>query len=216
MSTLKLQQRRKPGFNLDGTRRKKRKKEDRPRKKYELKHEFQVKRYSGNCEICGQAFKSSMPFTKYCSTKCRVHAGNSKKPKPGPWTRHRSTRPCKACAVEFLMKHPKHCFCSHRCQRAFHWERRRHLKARGTYINPIDVFERDGWRCQICGCKTPRKWRGTTNKRAPEVEHIVALSCGGTHTWGNVQCACRRCNALKGTATYGQINLNLHLQEPDF
>lgn len=74
-------------------------------------------------------------------------------------------------------------------------------------INPIKVFERDKWRCHICGIRTPKAKRGTYADDAPELEHIVSLSCGGTHTWGNVACSCRKCNRVKGAASFGQLGL---------
>jgi len=74
-------------------------------------------------------------------------------------------------------------------------------------IDPIKVFERDAWRCGICGRKTQKAKRGTYHKRAPEMDHIVAIANGGSHTWDNVQCSCRECNGLKGARDYGQIPL---------
>lgn len=65
-------------------------------------------------------------------------------------------------------------------------------------IDPIAVFERDGWRCYLCGDETPRFLRGTHEPSAPELEHKVAIANGGTHTWDNVACACRSCNQAKG------------------
>lgn len=64
-------------------------------------------------------------------------------------------------------------------------------------VNPIRVFERDGWLCQICGISTPRSKRGTYADDAPELDHIIALARGGEHSYRNTQCACRRCNGLK-------------------
>lgn len=78
---------------------------------------------------------------------------------------------------------------------------------RGQSIDPIKVFERDAWRCGICGGKTDKTRRGTYHHKAPELDHIVALANGGTHTWENVQCACRSCNGAKGASDYGQLTL---------
>lgn len=64
-------------------------------------------------------------------------------------------------------------------------------------INPLKVFARDGWRCQMCNRDTPQALRGTIDPQAPELDHLVALALGGTHTWDNVACLCRRCNQLK-------------------
>ena len=72
-------------------------------------------------------------------------------------------------------------------------------------IDPIRVFERDGWRCHLCGCKTPRALRGTYEDSAPELDHVIPLAANGTHTWGNVACACRRCNMKKGAKPIGQL-----------
>lgn len=75
-------------------------------------------------------------------------------------------------------------------------------------INPINLFERDQWRCQICGCKTPQRLRGSYHDRAPELDHRIPISKGGGHTWANVQCACRKCNGLKSNHTVvGQLPL---------
>ena len=95
--------------------------------------------------------------------------------------------------------------------------RRRHKSARRAVerglaadkIDPIAVFERDKWTCQLCGKRTPRRLRGKVDADAPELDHIIALAIGGTHTWGNVQCACRACNAAKGATAVGQLGLPL-------
>jgi 5-methylcytosine-specific restriction endonuclease McrA len=70
------------------------------------------------------------------------------------------------------------------------------------------VLDRDGWRCQMCGVKTPKRLRGTFDDRAPELDHRVPMAMGGGHVWDNVQCSCRRCNAAKNAmAVLGQTNL---------
>lgn len=74
-------------------------------------------------------------------------------------------------------------------------------------IDWVKVCERDRWRCQLCGIKTPRSKRGTYDDDAPEVDHIVPLSMGGAHRYTNVQCACRRCNAAKSDRPMGQLLL---------
>lgn len=85
--------------------------------------------------------------------------------------------------------------------------RRQRLAKGADSIDPIAVFERDKWRCQICGVRTPKGLRGSCEARAPELDHVIALALGGTHTWGNVQCACRGCNGAKGARAVGQLGL---------
>lgn len=88
-------------------------------------------------------------------------------------------------------------------------QRRARQAIKAENIDPIKVFERDGWRCHLCGCKTPRRLRGTNEPKAPELDHIVSLADGGSHTWGNVACSCRACNIEKGAASLGQLGLGL-------
>lgn len=76
-------------------------------------------------------------------------------------------------------------------------------------IDPFDIFDRDKWRCHLCGIKTLKSLRGTYEDRAPELEHIYPLSLGGTHTWDNVACSCRKCNQEKGAAVLGRLGLIL-------
>jgi hypothetical protein len=59
------------------------------------------------------------------------------------------------------------------------------------------VFNRDGWRCHLCGITTFEAKRGTFHPRAPELDHLVPISRGGAHAYANVACACRRCNRTK-------------------
>lgn len=87
---------------------------------------------------------------------------------------------------------------------------RRKAIERGTHaerFDPFEIFERDRWRCHLCGCKTPKRLRGTYQDRAPELDHIVPLSKGGQHTRTNTACSCRKCNHAKGGRPLGQLRL---------
>lgn len=96
---------------------------------------------------------------------------------------------------------------AHRVQKAKRRARERGLEA--DSIDPIKVFERDGWRCHICNKKLRRADRGSCKASAPELDHIIALADGGTHTHGNVACACRACNIAKGATSFGQLGLGI-------
>lgn len=75
-------------------------------------------------------------------------------------------------------------------------------------FDPVEVFDRDGWLCQICGVKTPKELRGKHRPRSPELDHVVPLSLGGVHSMANTQCACRSCNRSKSNRRIvGQIGL---------
>lgn len=126
-------------------------------------------------------------------------------------------RCCAVCGDSLGLRRKK--YCSVKCYKKSEVTqavRRRSAAAhrgakRGVHserIDPLVVFEAAGWRCQICSRKTPSSLRGTVNKRAPELDHVVPLSKGGTHTWDNVQCACRECNRWKSNKVVaGQMGL---------
>ncbi|WP_201499155.1 HNH endonuclease [Psychrobacter arenosus] len=100
---------------------------------------------------------------------------------------------CKSCAEQLEAE-------SNRKSRRVAKSRRR-ARIRNTKsdpIDPFDVFETADWACYLCGVNTPKSLRGTYDSRAPELDHIIPLSKGGTHTMDNVACACRKCNNIKG------------------
>lgn len=122
---------------------------------------------------------------------------------------------CNRCGSFYYPTKKHQQLCSDECREAGRLETKRKAKSlrrariRGSTVSegvdPFKVFDRDGWRCQICFRKTPRSKRGTIDDRAPELDHIVPLAKGGDHSYDNTQCACRRCNGLKGDEVYGQI-----------
>jgi 5-methylcytosine-specific restriction endonuclease McrA len=75
------------------------------------------------------------------------------------------------------------------------------------------VFERDGYKCQLCMRKCLHKFtivNDVPHPLSPTIDHIVAISLGiNGHTWDNVQCACWECNVAKGARAVGQLRLTL-------
>ncbi|WP_366514118.1 HNH endonuclease signature motif containing protein [Rhizorhabdus sp.] len=163
-----------------------------------------------------------------CSDQCRTlraRRRSREKAQLGD-ARDRSPRACKCCGLVFAPKYGdrRRAFCSASCLRK---QERRDARAAGKRdagknhrkraraagvpyepVNRLKVFDRDGWKCQICGEKTPRRLLGTIDDRAPELDHRIPLSQGGPHTYENTQCACRACNISKGaTRAAGQMNL---------
>lgn len=64
-------------------------------------------------------------------------------------------------------------------------------------FNPAEIFERDGYRCQICGRKTRPDFKNVNHMLYPNLDHIISLSNGGVHTRQNMQCLCHQCNIIK-------------------
>jgi 5-methylcytosine-specific restriction endonuclease McrA len=63
----------------------------------------------------------------------------------------------------------------------------------GTRVVPVNrerVAARDGWRCSLCG--------GVVTRADWSLDHVIPLSKGGEHTYGNVRLAHNNCNKRKG------------------
>ena len=95
-----------------------------------------------------------------------------------------------------------------------HANRRYALKKGAAFVEKIDrvkVFERDKWRCYLCGLATPRKLLGTYDPKAPTLDHVISLAKGGWETYSNLRCAHRLCNMRKqdgaGVLKTGQVML---------
>lgn len=126
---------------------------------------------------------------------------------------------CAECGALFVPEYPsrRSVYCSDNCVRAHHARdtsgsnhRRRARRFRVAYepVDRMEVFDRDAWRCQVCGRKTLLGRIGTAHPRAPELGHRVPVSRGGAHTYENTQCERRRCNASKSNKSEaGQLPL---------
>ncbi len=60
---------------------------------------------------------------------------------------------------------------------------------RGVKFSRLNVYQRDGYRCQYCGDKFP--------EGKLSYDHVVPRSAGGTTTWTNITTACKACNTRK-------------------
>ena len=162
---------------------------------------------------CGKTFLASHGQTKYCSPPCyqRTQQALTRVAGERRSERDRSSRPCKQCGSEFEPAYgdPRRTYCSSLCRtRACsrgggdtHRERAKKFGVRYEPIHKVTVFIDCKWQCQLCGKSTPRSLMGTTDRAAPELDHVVPLSKGGHHIRANVQLACRGCNMSKGAKT---------------
>lgn len=65
-----------------------------------------------------------------------------------------------------------------------------------------NVFKRDHWTCQYCGCQP--------GSEELTIDHVIPRSHGGTSTWENCVLACIGCNSRKADRTPQQAGLRLH------
>jgi len=124
------------------------------------------------------------------------------------WTQGR----CAYCGVEFCQRGGipmAYCSKRHKTRAALN---RRKARERGAFVadvSPAKVFAADGYRCHLCGKKTDRS-KSVPHPKAPTIDHVVPLACGGTHEPSNCRTAHFKCNYEKGDRLAGdQLALQL-------
>jgi hypothetical protein len=184
--------------------------------------------YFINCIECGKLFSAHTKAKAICGTECQTAinrraygARNEHKHEP-------ITATCARCGRKFayLRFNRTRLYCSKECNRRANEEadpeRYADIRAKARHkrralqesngpvdaINPRHVFERDGWRCGICGRKVNPGLK-FPHPRSPSLDHIIALAAGGSHTWDNLQCAHFICNSMKRDLPGGQLRLSL-------
>jgi 5-methylcytosine-specific restriction endonuclease McrA len=169
------------------------------------------------CVECGQP-RTGHARSLVCSVECRRRRVASQardayyRTHPIPVDTHPS---CLACGVPMVrgrsQRGRRRSYCSKRCHRKAnkrHPSRaRKHGGAVEKGVTTLQVANRYGWQCALCGCATPRRLLGQSDDQSPTLDHIVPLAKGGGHTWVNVQVACRRCNTQKRDTVLGQPRL---------
>lgn len=83
-----------------------------------------------------------------------------------------------------------------RASRQARWRARR-AGLSSERVDPLVVFERDGWICQLCNGPVDRNPIKGTDPKTPVLDHIKPEALGGTYTYDNVQTAHHRCNSRK-------------------
>lgn len=152
-----------------------------------------------SCATCGTSYlkRKDRPTNNYCSQLCAASANKD----------------CKACGVQFVGPVAQ-VYCSVKCRKSDYWKRKGREENRGHVqkvkaqkygtatedIDPVRLFQRDSWTCQLCGELIDAEL-SHPHPLAATIDHVVPLSKGGSHTWGNVQAAHFRCNNKKGTRT---------------
>ncbi|MGI5274860.1 HNH endonuclease [Nonomuraea sp. CA-218870] len=183
-----------------------------------LTDKYQVTR---TCIQCGITWKTRPARNaKYCSNTCQAayeHGPERLVDPPPAWFRKklrkaakaargtRNTRPwvvgnCARCGDPFTTALtsdlPK--YCSVQCKARDSASRRRALTAGAkiTFVRRWYIYERDRWTCHICGDPVNR---GATapDLDAPVLDHVIALTRGGTHTEDNLRTAHFYCNSVK-------------------
>lgn len=141
--------------------------------------------------------------------KCR-----RERPEPSKW------RPCVVCGTQVVSRGRKTCSLDclkkrrqatgfqpvpelvklkrtrERYRRKNHERRARLRDVTIERVDPSQVYERDAWRCHICGHKVRRDVNGL-HQLGATLDHLIPLSRGGAHCYENVALAHRKCNTRK-------------------
>lgn len=67
-------------------------------------------------------------------------------------------------------------------------------------VDRREVFERDGWVCGICSEPIDSTLKFPA-RMSPSIDHIVPVSHGGEHSYGNVRASHLTCNIKRGNRT---------------
>ena len=78
----------------------------------------------------------------------------------------------------------------------YHVRRARKRGSLAEKFHAAEIFDRDGWRCGICGRRIRAELRHP-HPMSASIDHKVPLAAGGEHTRRNVQAAHLRCNVRK-------------------
>lgn len=167
------------------------------------------------CPSCPATFTAKQANAMYCSSACKLREWKKRGRAGSARQAFGQERRCAdpQCGQTFNAAAPHQKFCTGTCRERFH--NRLKPQAGGTHrrrarlygvkherFDKMEVFERDGWKCRLCGCDCPRSLTGTTQPNAPELDHIVTFARGGEHVKSNTQLACRRCNQRKGAGRW--------------
>jgi 5-methylcytosine-specific restriction endonuclease McrA len=170
------------------------------------------------CARCGSDFQClphAFAKRRFCSSRCS--ALFNVQPRIAKAIKH-IPRPCQLCGESFTSQHREQRFCGWSCakshlrqqgylqrgdRRAKNRERMAARRANGIRRKPgrwVEICERDGWACHICGLPITQRLAGR-NQGAPTVDHLVPLSCGGSDADSNLKAAHFGCNAKRGART---------------
>ena len=159
-----------------------------------------------SCARCGVNIDHRDKRSRHCSPRCRDRDYEG--------AAVGTTRSCRRCGESFAPTKGTHVYCTAECRWRDDVDRNREAynrrnaarraRERGAQVGEAftreQVFDRDGWICQLC--LGPIDWnRAGRDPLAPALDHVVPLMAGGNHTLANVQASHFGCNASKSDRT---------------
>lgn len=139
------------------------------------------------CRWCLRMFETTNPVQrKFCSEACSLEGKREwdRTYDPGPEARRLANQ-------RWRERHPE------RNLRNSQRYRARKANAFIEDVDPLVVFARDAWMCQLCSEPIDRTARWP-DPFSPSVDHVIPLAKGGFHSYDNCQASHLRCNCIKG------------------
>lgn len=154
-----------------------------------------------HCDMCGAELPKFK--TRFCCMECKTRYNHIQTGKIE--SSEVLTKNCLVCGNEFKTWKSRKVTCSEKCKIEYR-DKRLEGKVIDANISLRILAERDEQICKLCGKAV--NWDDYTNDGMhkncgnlyPSIDHIIPLSMGGLHSWGNVQLAHRICNSKKGNS----------------
>lgn len=150
------------------------------------------------CPVCGGLFRRNNPRQQTCSVECGVSLRNQR---PGGYRGTQTPKPCEQCGVEThrfaSFSGTYFCVdCAEARRRARTQRRNLMRRASGEGMSIIELGDRDGWRCHLCGRRVDRRldW---PHPMSGSRDHLVPVVDGGTNDPANLALAHLRCNVSR-------------------
>lgn len=157
----------------------------------------------------------------YLKTIEEARKAKAEKEKEKELSRHHV---CARCGSPFIGKSSRGMYCSELCSRRAHDSAKEHnrrvrMKSKGENISLELLIKRDKGICWICNKATDsndymvrESGAFVVGNNYPSIDHVLALSKGGKHTWANVRLAHHICNTRKHAKLFyeeanGQISM---------
>lgn len=90
-------------------------------------------------------------------------------------------------------------YCSRRCSAKYYQQDARRRSGRFVIADRVrfEIYERDGWLCQLCFEPTSRRYEHD-DPWSPTLDHIIHRSKGGADDPENLRLAHSMCNSIRG------------------
>ena len=188
-----------------------------PHRRRSREHDTPMATFTKVCFYCKREFEAPHSLANICSPECRERGRSSpaRQSQPSmPETKPVKVSPeplnanaescgidveCSRCGKVMRDATGTRRYCSSACRKAVQRGRRREMLRR-AHVEDVSMAElrrRDADTCRICGRPVDFS-RKSPDPSAATIDHVIALSKGGEHSYGNTQLAHLRCNTAKG------------------